>query len=214
MESSIRPKTRSSDQPRHRRAPAAEDRGVLIVDPVEAFREGLAACLTDNGFEARASGTVPVPLVNETVVILGVRRQRDWGSLERLVTQRAAVIAVLGSWDAGDIRRALDAGAISAASRVAPLELLTDVVKAAVRGAVCLPREVLVDLANGTRRDLETCAKEWLKALAAGATVAELARSQGFSEREMYRRLRRAYAQLGASDRSGALVKAAQEGLI
>lgn len=187
---------------------------MLVVDPVEAFREGLAACLINNGFDVRASGAVPIPLVNDEVVVLGVRRQRDWGTLERLVAQGVAVIAVLSSWDAGDIRRALDAGALSAASRVAPLELLHDVVTAALRGAVCLPREVLVDLANGTRRDLESCTREWLKALAAGATVAELARNQGFSEREMYRRLRRAYAQLGATDRSGALVKAAQEGLI
>ena len=55
---------------------------------------------------------------------------------------------------------------------------------------------------------------EALRALASGETVKALGARLGYSEREMYRRLRRIYRRLGASDRTDALLKLARLGLL
>jgi DNA-binding NarL/FixJ family response regulator len=54
----------------------------------------------------------------------------------------------------------------------------------------------------------------WLQALASGETVAELSLRLGYSEREMYRRLRRLYSRIGATGRTDALLRASRWGLL
>jgi DNA-binding CsgD family transcriptional regulator len=54
----------------------------------------------------------------------------------------------------------------------------------------------------------------WLRSLAAGETVTELSLSLGYSERELYRRLRRLYTRMGASGRTDALLRAVRWGLL
>jgi DNA-binding NarL/FixJ family response regulator len=54
----------------------------------------------------------------------------------------------------------------------------------------------------------------WLRRLAAGGTVAGLARGCGYSEREMYRRLSDMYSRLGARTRTEALLLAERFGLL
>ena len=54
----------------------------------------------------------------------------------------------------------------------------------------------------------------WLRRLATGGTVAGLARSCGYSEREMYRRLSAVYQRLGARTRTEALLLAERIGLL
>jgi DNA-binding CsgD family transcriptional regulator len=54
----------------------------------------------------------------------------------------------------------------------------------------------------------------WLRSLAAGETVAELSLRLGYSERELYRRLRRLYSKMGASGRTDALLRAVRWGLL
>ena len=55
---------------------------------------------------------------------------------------------------------------------------------------------------------------ECLQALAAGERVTDLARRFSYSEREMYRRLRRLYSRMSVRGRAGALVLAARWGII
>lgn len=54
----------------------------------------------------------------------------------------------------------------------------------------------------------------WLRALADGVTVGSLARSSGYSQREMYRLLAALYARLGADNRTDALLRADRAGLL
>ena len=49
---------------------------------------------------------------------------------------------------------------------------------------------------------------EWLRSLSQGMTVDELADRAGYSERAMYRQLRRLYERLGAANRTEALLQA------
>ena len=55
---------------------------------------------------------------------------------------------------------------------------------------------------------------DWLRALAAGATVHQLAERIGYSEREMYRLLRAVYDRLGVPNRTQALVWATRQGIL
>jgi DNA-binding CsgD family transcriptional regulator len=52
----------------------------------------------------------------------------------------------------------------------------------------------------------------WLRQLAAGSTVAQLANQAGYSERAMFRLLQGLYQQLGARNRVEALLRAQQLG--
>jgi DNA-binding NarL/FixJ family response regulator len=52
----------------------------------------------------------------------------------------------------------------------------------------------------------------WLRHLASGMTVAELARVAGYSERAMFRLLQSLYRQLGARTRIEAIVRAQEQG--
>lgn len=54
----------------------------------------------------------------------------------------------------------------------------------------------------------------WLRLVADGVTVAELARRSAYSEREMYRLLGATYRRLGASTRTEALIAAQRAGLL
>lgn len=54
---------------------------------------------------------------------------------------------------------------------------------------------------------------DWLRTLAGGTTVAGLAARVGYSEREMFRRLRALYRRMGADGKTEALVRAKDWGL-
>ncbi len=55
---------------------------------------------------------------------------------------------------------------------------------------------------------------DWISALADGQTVSRLAESAGYSERAMHRHLKEVYGRLGARNRTEALVRTAQAGLL
>jgi DNA-binding NarL/FixJ family response regulator len=54
----------------------------------------------------------------------------------------------------------------------------------------------------------------WLRRLADGSTVEQVADDAGFSERSMYRRMAAAYRKVGAETRTEAMVRLAQLGLL
>jgi DNA-binding NarL/FixJ family response regulator len=89
-------------------------------------------------------------------------------------------------------------------------------VGAASRDLACLPATAVRALAGaeGAAPVLTDREASWLRALVDGATVAGLARSVGYSAREMYRILGTLYARLGADNRTEALLRADRWGLL
>jgi DNA-binding NarL/FixJ family response regulator len=61
---------------------------------------------------------------------------------------------------------------------------------------------------------LTSAQQTWLRRLASGMTIQELARQVGFSERETYRRLRQIYSAMGVRGRTEALILASASGLL
>jgi len=89
-------------------------------------------------------------------------------------------------------------------------------VDAAARALTCLPASAARALAgaNEDRPVLSVREASWLRALVSGTTVARLARSAGYSQREMYRLLGGLYRRLGATNRTEALLRADRWGLL
>ncbi|GAA2725368.1 hypothetical protein CAE01nite_19420 [Cellulomonas aerilata] len=102
----------------------------------------------------------------------------------------------------------------------APQEDVAVAVAGAWRELSCLPRSAARALSgDGSTAPspaVTVAPREagWLRALADGATVAGLARTAGYSPREMYRLLSALYAQLGAAGRTEALLRADRLGLL
>jgi DNA-binding NarL/FixJ family response regulator len=92
-------------------------------------------------------------------------------------------------------------------------------VGAAVRRRTLLPRRIAFEVANANGAKspavkLSAQETQWIRGLASGVTVAELADRVGYSERELYRLLKRLYTRLGVERRSEALVRAGTLGLV
>lgn len=65
-----------------------------------------------------------------------------------------------------------------------------------------------------TSADLAPDEIDWLRALAHGTRVADLARESGYSERAMYRELRKLWNRLGVANRAQGLARAGELGLL
>jgi DNA-binding NarL/FixJ family response regulator len=144
----------------------------------------------------------------------------DWTLLQQLrgVATRLHVIAVLAEPSAPVGARAVRAGASSVLFREMTAEALRRTVAAAIDGQAVLPADVVDALrsgpAHGPDGDAPLSAEQmsWLRHLAAGMTVAQLARIAGYSERAMFRLLQSLYRRLGVRTRIEAIVHAQERG--
>ena len=114
--------------------------------------------------------------------------------------------------------RAICAGAASAIPRCAEPGLVQRAFEAAVDGSSLLPvaalRAMTVGAPNGEVGSTSPSEEErsWLRQLAQGSSVADLAEHAGYSERMMFRLLHALYEKLQAPNRTVALIRACDEG--
>ena len=128
-----------------------------------------------------------------------------------------AVVALVGVATPEVCAQALRAGVTGIIAAADPAEEVVAVLHCAARGQTVLPRELVRSLcrpASLPPPSLTPTEQAWMRRLAAGGTVAGLARSCGYSEREMYRRLSTVYLRLGARTRTEALLLAERFGLL
>jgi DNA-binding NarL/FixJ family response regulator len=111
---------------------------------------------------------------------------------------------------------------LATSTAVLPVSASEDDVAVAVAGAwrdlTCLPaaaaRTLTGEAAGAAPVTLTPREVAWLRSLADGTTVAGLARSAGYSSREMYRLLAALYTRLGTTNRTEALLRADRYGLL
>lgn len=191
---------------------------VAVFDPLPIFKQGVAAVLSVVGY-AVDEPVDPLEWVQQAqpaLVLLSLGAERDWRLLERLcgAEPQATVIALVDEGGAGSGVRAIRAGARSVLLRHATAATLRCTVEATLEGQVVLPASVAAALVAGGSSALEgqvvpsESRLSWLRQLAAGATVAQLAGNAGYSERAMYRLLQTLYQQLGVSTRMQAIMRA------
>ena len=138
------------------------------------------------------------------------------------VAERSPQVHIITVLDPITTEAALDSLRVGAVGAIGLYESPDDVVlaiEAAERGRVILPACVARPLVEKLScqfevNQLDECDVSCLRALASGEKVAQMARCFGYSEREMYRRLRRLYSRMAVGGRTVALLLAVRGGLI
>jgi len=211
-----------------RPAPAVAHESVVhvaIMDDRPAVARGLAISLVadDLWVEERAAVEAWIDRPGRKVALVG--RWQGIGQTELVSHLRSrggsalGIVVLLADVSIDEHRRMLLAGADGVVDQHASLEYIGEVVRATVNGHVLLPSSVatamlLCDESELPRIRCEDREVRWLQALVDGATVSDLAKLEGYSEREMYRLLNLLYSRLGADSRTRAIVRAAQRGLV
>jgi DNA-binding NarL/FixJ family response regulator len=194
--------------------------GFLDLAPIVA--RGLKAALAGAGFDIHDGDQVTGwgPDGGHRRMVLTPDEDASFWALEQLQNRVPGVLSVALLQEA-DTRRY--ARALARCTGAVPLDAeLDDVVAsvwAAARGRALLPTSVVRELAARAETgeavpDLTEQQIRWLRALASSATVTSLAKSAGYSEREMYRLLSALYARLGVTTRTEALLRADRWGLL
>ena len=196
-----------------------------VSDPLPVFRTGLRLALIQAAFTVDEPDDVVAwaDADGSRSVLMSVASRSDWSVLDCLHERRpeAVVVALLHEPVRERYCEALARGAVSVLPRAATITEIVEVMRAAVEGRSLLPAEVLSDLARRHSRSpsertsiLSDEERGWMRGLAEGASVEDLAWRFGYSRRTMYRRLRVVYRRLGASRRDQALVAAIRRGMI
>ncbi|GIH01459.1 hypothetical protein Pma05_80310 [Plantactinospora mayteni] len=188
-----------------------------MIDPLPMYRHGVIAVLSAAGYQVGIPAD-PLKWARQSdggLMLLTLATATDWNLLDRLRQEapQQRVIAVLSEEAAGLGARAVRAGARSVLPREVTAAALRRTVEATIDGQTVLPAAVAAAL-TGTETEPIVTADQlaWLRHLAAGMTVAELARLAGYSERAMFRLLQSLYRRLGARTRIEAIVRAQERG--
>lgn len=195
---------------------------VAVVDPLPMYRHGVVAVLAAAGHLVDSPDDV-LAWANsdhQGLVLLTLAVELDWTLLVRLRSEasRHAVIALVADPPTEPGVRAVRAGARSVLPRRATADELERTVTATIGGQAVMPAGVAAALATGAPADgapptaITPEQLDWLRRLAAGATVAELAGHVGYSERAMFRLLRLLYERLGVRTRIEAVIRAQEQG--
>lgn len=194
---------------------------VAIVHSAETLRLGIVAALVERGFDARSehrdrrppSQISSIAQSSKSIVLYEHRPGLSPPAIDRC---HESLVAFADTGDARAIRTALSDGAISVVDAASNVDELRSVLEAASTGMARVRPEVLRLLADDREKGSD-CAltKEqlgYLRDLADGVTILELAERWSRSERDMYRVLSAMWERLGVKDRTEALVLAAQSG--
>lgn len=204
------------------RYPPASGRRVAISDPLPAFRTGLAQALSKEGFAPEE----PCDLLAWTKVhkpcaaIVTLGQPEDLDLIVRLTTHgRDLHLLVLCDQPPSNyLHRLIGLGCYSFADRFASPHLIAKALQMTMENYGVAPVEVASSVTGVLPKtdcpSISACEIGLLETLATGAHVAQLAADKGYSEREMYRVLKRLYRRLDVSNRSQALVTAVRHGLI
>ncbi|HET9260921.1 MAG TPA: hypothetical protein VFP42_12430 [Acidimicrobiia bacterium] len=195
--------------------------GVLNAAPV--YMLGLKSMFPANGYKFETVDDI-FQWVGEhepSVVIVDIRDDADLSLIVDLKTEhpRSVVVTLVNEANAPAVTASIACGASGAITRDAsPTEVIL-ALKAALTQNAVLPLQVArllvsTQLADGKPPQVDSEELKWLQSLAHSATVASVGEEAGYSEREMYRRLKRVYKKMGVSSRTEALLKASRLGWI
>jgi DNA-binding NarL/FixJ family response regulator len=194
-----------------------------VSDPASAYRRGLASACVAAGYVVRDIEEVGVEVVLDEVdaILLTIRSANDWQALREIRTVNPGVKLVALLVDATPDRHAeaLRNGAHGVAAWEATPESILAVVSAALEGSTLLPTSVAraISASGPALYDPEWITEDeigWLKLLASGVTVQQLAEKIGYSERALYRMFHGLYGRMRVSNRTEAILQASRWGLL
>ena len=190
---------------------------VGIIDPAASFRCGLSRALSDDGFAPCEIDDIRTWAATEgrRVLLWTVRSPQDWKELGALqgINAELVVVALLVEATPETYAEALRSRAHAAVEWEASPAAIVKVVVAGLEGNVLIPGGVAQALAAKVpiAHDPDWITHEelgWLRALAEGGSVHDLAQTAAYSERAMYRLLHALYGRMGVSNRTEAIIQA------
>lgn len=195
---------------------------VALVALAPVYMHGLKIGMAGAGLACtllRSVGELPalLGLDGPLVAVLQHSDVAGLAALELLPHAAPETVHVLAEDTVQAYANALGSGATGAFPETAELDRVISTVRSAALGYTLLPQHVARSLSRpqvGPPPHLEPPERAYLRLLAAGGTVASLARRSGYSEREMYRLLSGTYRRLGAHNRTEALLLAERWGLL
>lgn len=196
---------------------------VAVIDPAASYRLGLETVLRRAGFVPLDDpDDLPAWLAGPGMkaALVTVRSANDWEGVRRIAdAEESIVVALLVDPTPDRHAEALRAGAVSAIAWDASPDGIVEVVSAAVRGFTLLPSPVARAIAAGEPPGpdpdwISPQEVEWLRMLAAGVTIQELAAKAGYSERAFYRVLHGLYGRMRVASRTEAILQASRWGLL
>jgi DNA-binding NarL/FixJ family response regulator len=209
--------------------PSLRPIAVLIVDDHPVVREGLRGMLAaEPGITVvgeAGSGDEAVAMVRlhrPQVVLMDLRMPGGDGVLATagiLATAPSTRVVVLTTYETdADIVRAVEAGATGYLLKDTPRPDLISAIRAAAMGETVLGRTVASRLVSHLRRPaiepLSARETEVLALVAHGQTNAEIGRALYISEATVKTHLFRAFGKLGVSDRTAAVTRAIELGML
>lgn len=186
---------------------------VRVCDDIPVFRDALSRELSDHGLDVVSCE----PLKDSSrervdLTVCGVIVDHDWGVLQEVVLQQDPVFVIVPEPSEDNEIRALALGAAGVTRRDATLGDIVSGICALQRGYmlidVALLRRLCLRLTPEPPFQLSPNEREWLRRLAAGATISALARHLGYSDREMHRVMRRLYDRMEVTNLYQALIVA------
>jgi DNA-binding NarL/FixJ family response regulator len=195
---------------------------LAVIDRDALFRRPLCVGLREVGFAAveRSDLLEWARCGGERIAVVASHADVSVEVLTEACAVNSELILIMIADDThvGLVIDALRGGATAVVNPVATFDELTQVLSAALDRKTLMPSHVIRAISRRAQPTLECRVSErevdWIRALASGHTVTSIAAQAGYSEREMYRLLHRAYLRLGAHNRSEALVRATAYGLI
>jgi DNA-binding NarL/FixJ family response regulator len=202
---------------------------VLIADDHPVVREGLRGMLAaEPGITVvgeAGSGDEAVSMARRhrpDVVLMDLRMPGGDGVLATagiLATAPSTRVVVLTTYETdADIVRAVEAGATGYLLKDTPRPDLVSAIRAAARGETVLGPTVAGRLVSHLRRpaieSLSARETEVLRLVARGQTNAEIGRALYISEATVKTHLLRAFGKLGVSDRTAAVTRAIELGML
>lgn len=192
---------------------------VAVCDSASSYRRGLGAVFAAAGYAVQEVDDVRAQDVD--AVVYTIRSASDWQVLREVASGNPDVklVALLVDPTPDRHAEALRQGAHAAVAWEAAPESICSVVAAALAGTTLLPTSVARAIAGSAPApyDPEWITEDeigWLRLLAGGATVQQLADKIGYSERALYRLLHGLYGRMRVSNRTEAILQASRWGLL
>jgi DNA-binding NarL/FixJ family response regulator len=197
---------------------------IAVVGGSPTWRRGVSATLADAGYTATEMDTLDAwkPGRGGRALVAYIGGAASLESVGEFAQQypHIPVVAVVAELNVGSFAEAVRAGAMVAIDDGDPVESFATVIETALLGRSAVPETIVRAMASripsapDPSRWLTPDEADWLRELAGGKTVADLADAVGYSEREMFRTLRDTYARIGVRSRTEAIIWATRHGLL
>jgi DNA-binding NarL/FixJ family response regulator len=192
---------------------------LAVLDPLPLYRLGVLAAL-GGGHDLGSTAELTAWLAprRPAVLLLTLDDDNDEAIMTSLQQHPdVRTVAVLPIFTVASAARVLRAGAAHVVARNAEPHDLRDVVEVVEAGIIRVALPVLRAATARPRSGFSRASPSdeelvWLRALAAGRTVAALAAELEIPERRLYRRLNQLYHRWGVANRTQALMVARDEG--